>query len=178
MDGLSELEQLEAINATQDFLLSEPGPVDISKYLDEDGECCRFEKPTANEQIQQRERDLNILAKNDANFSSFRNALDSRMKEMTSAGIDTTKNVADPLTLADEELLWSSGTIGFHSSQALSYAVFFCNCKVFGFRAMNEHVNLVVEQYEFGSTKLGNLLDSMAESRKMYKVAFNNAKLM
>ena len=55
MDGLSELEKLEAINATQDFLLSEP--VDISKYLDEDGECSRFEKPTANEQIQQRERD-------------------------------------------------------------------------------------------------------------------------
>ncbi len=40
---VSELEQLEAINATQDFLLSEP--VDISKYLDE--------------QIQQRERDRN-----------------------------------------------------------------------------------------------------------------------
>ncbi len=37
MDMLSELEQLKAINATQDFLLSEP--VDISKYLDEDGEC-------------------------------------------------------------------------------------------------------------------------------------------
>ncbi len=43
---------------------------------------------------------------------------------MTSAGIGTTKNMADPLTLPDEELLWSSGTIGFHSSQALSYAVF------------------------------------------------------
>ena len=55
MDGLSQLEQLEAINATQDFLLSEP--VDISKYLDEDGECSRFEKPTTNEQIKQRERD-------------------------------------------------------------------------------------------------------------------------
>jgi hypothetical protein len=35
------------------------------------------------------------------------------MKEMTSAGIGTTKNVADPLTLADEELLWSLGTIGY-----------------------------------------------------------------
>ncbi len=57
MDGLSELEQLEAINATQNFLLSEP--VDISKYFHEDGECSRFEKPTTNEQIQQRERDRN-----------------------------------------------------------------------------------------------------------------------
>ena len=150
-------------------MLSEP--VNISKYLDEDGECSRFEKPTTNEQIKKRERDripnktrqntswavnvyrawaeyrntkietavdeyssvpltfettsvkkvdywltdlfwklgermanhtqrtvyitmllgyftddlkrfdLNILAKNDANFSSFRNALDSRMKK-------------------------------------------------------------------------------------------------
>ena len=84
--------------------------------------------------------DLNILATNDANFSSFRNALDSRMKEMTSNGIGTTKQVADPLTLADEEQLWSSGTIGFHSSQALSYGVYFYNCKMFGFRVMNEHV--------------------------------------
>ena len=82
--------------------------------------------------------DLNILAKNDPNFSSFRNALDSRMKEMTNAGIGTLKNAADPLTFADEEQLWWSGTIGFHSSQALSYAVYFYNCKVFRFRAMNE----------------------------------------
>jgi hypothetical protein len=35
------------------------------------------------------------------------------MKEVTIASIGTTKNVADPLTLADEELLWSSGTIGY-----------------------------------------------------------------
>jgi hypothetical protein len=32
------------------------------------------------------------------------------MKEMTCAAISTTKNVADPITLADEELLSSSGT--------------------------------------------------------------------
>jgi hypothetical protein len=56
---------------------------------------------------------LNILAKNDADFSSFRNALHSKMKGMTSAAISTTENVADPLTLADdsdEELFSSSGT--------------------------------------------------------------------
>ena len=50
----------------------------------------------------------------------------------------------------DDEQLWWSGTIGFHSLQAFSYAVYYHNCKVFGFRAMNEHVNLSVEQYEFG----------------------------
>ena len=35
------------------------------------------------------------------------------MKEMTSAAISTTKNVADPLKLADEELFSSSGTTGY-----------------------------------------------------------------
>ena len=76
------------------------------------------------------------------------------MKEMTAAGIGTKKTTsADPLTLQDEEQLCSSGTISFHSSKSLSYSVYFYNCKVFGFRAMNEHVSLMAEQYEFGSDK-------------------------
>ena len=102
--------------------------------------------------------DLNILSKNEANFSSFRNDLDSKMKERTSAGIGPTKSSADPLTSADEGQLWSSDTIGFHSSQALSYAVYFYNCKVFEFRAMNEHINLSVEPYEFGVDETGDFV--------------------
>ena len=35
------------------------------------------------------------------------------MNEMTSAAISTTKNVADSLTLADEELFSSSGTTSY-----------------------------------------------------------------
>ena len=60
--------------------------------------------------------------------------------------------------MEDEEQLWSSGTIGFHSSKALSYAVFFHNCKAFGFRAMDEHVRLTAEQYEFGDDKEGDFI--------------------
>lgn len=101
---------------------------------------------------------LNILSKDDAHFQSFRKALDSRMKEMTIAGIGTKKTSADPLTVDDEEQLWSTGTIGFHSAKALSYAVFFYNCKVFGFRAMNEHVSLMAEQYEMGADKDGEFI--------------------
>jgi hypothetical protein len=55
------------------------------------------------------------------------------MKQITSPGIGTTKNAADPLTLTGEELLWSSGTIGFPSLQALSYAVFFIIAKYLAF---------------------------------------------
>ena len=102
--------------------------------------------------------DIKILSKDDVQFQSFRKALDSRMKEMTAAGIGTKKTSADPLTVQDEEQLWSSGTIGFHSSKALSYSVYFYNCNVFDFQAMNEHVNLMVEQYEFGSDKDGDFI--------------------
>ena len=80
------------------------------------------------------------------------------MTEMTSAGIGTRRNSPDPLTVEHEEQLWSSGTVGFHSSKALSYAVFYYNCKVFGFRAMNEHVNLIAEQYGFGADKEDDLI--------------------
>ena len=77
------------------------------------------------------------------------------MKEFTAAGIGPKKTSADPLALQDEEQLWSSGTIGFHSSKALNHSVYFYNCKVFGFRGMNEHVSLMAEQSEFGSDKDG-----------------------
>jgi len=50
--------------------------------------------------------DLNILSKDDADFQSFWKALDSRMKEMTIAGIGTKKTLADPLTVDDKGQLW------------------------------------------------------------------------
>ena len=102
--------------------------------------------------------DLNIFAKDEPKFQSFRNALDSRMKEMTASGIGVKTNSASPLSRAEEKQLWDSGLIGFHSSKAVSYGVFFYNCKIFGFRAMNEHVNLMVEQYEFGKDSQGEFV--------------------
>ena len=102
--------------------------------------------------------DLNILAKCKPEFQSFRNALDSRMKEMTAKSIGVKTNSASPLSEDDEKQLWDSGAVGFHTSKALSYGVFFYNCKVFGLRAMNEHVNLTVERYEFGKDSLGEYI--------------------
>ena len=49
--------------------------------------------------------DIKILSKDDVQFQSFRKALDSRMKEMTAAGIGTKKTSADGLTVQDEEQL-------------------------------------------------------------------------
>ena len=42
--------------------------------------------------------DIKIISKDDVQFQSFRKALDSRMKEMTAAGIGTKTTSADPLT--------------------------------------------------------------------------------
>ena len=61
MEGLSQLEQLQAVVATHDLSLSES--VDTSKYLDEDEENGRFEKPATNEEIRQRERDIEFQRK-------------------------------------------------------------------------------------------------------------------
>lgn len=41
--------------------------------------------------------------------------------------------------------LWDTGVIGY--AKALSYAVFFYNCKIFGFRGGDEHRNLDANQY-------------------------------
>ena len=41
------------------------------------------------------------------------------------------------------------------SSRSLSYGVFFYNCKAFGFRAMNEHVNLMADQNELRADQEG-----------------------
>ena len=102
--------------------------------------------------------DLNILSKDEPNFDSFRKALDSRMKEMSASGIGTKKQPADPLCNDDEAKLWSTGTVGLMSSKSLSYGMFSYNCKVFGFRTMNEHINLMEEQYEFRADQEGEFL--------------------
>lgn len=121
--------------------------------------------------------DVNILAKGNPDFQSFRNSLDSRMKEMTASAIGNKRRSADPLTDEDEEKLWSSGTIGLASAQSLSYGVFFYNCKVFGFRAMNEHVNLMVEQYEFGTDSGGMFLNFTGRLSKNVQGGLSQRKI-
>ena len=57
MEGLSQLEQVEAIVATQDLITSER--IDISKYLGKEKgkEDFRFEKPATNAEIWRREKE-------------------------------------------------------------------------------------------------------------------------
>ena len=112
----------------------------IQRYLRED--CGRLE--------------VHLLKEEDPSFFNFRAQLDQRMKELTKQGIGIHRNRADPITTEDEEQLWDSGTLNMDTAQGLSYAVFFYNCKLFGFRGGDEHRNLEVNQYEVITDQDGN----------------------
>ena len=51
--------------------------------------------------------DIKFFQKDDPHFSIFRGCLDHRMKELTGQGIGIHAQQADPVSNADEELLWS-----------------------------------------------------------------------
>ncbi|CAC5356086.1 unnamed protein product [Mytilus coruscus] len=63
--------------------------------------------------------EINLLQKNSVDFPTFQKSLDTRMKEVTASGLE-----------------------------GLSYGVFYYNCKLFGFRGMDEHRDLDATQFE------------------------------
>ena len=98
-------------------------------------------------------RDLWLLRKEDPTFKLFRDALDNRRKQLIAKGVGTVTKQADAVTVEDEEKLWDSGVFNTDSGLGLSYIVYFYNCKLFGFRAKDEHVELTAEQFTFGFEK-------------------------
>ena len=78
----------------------------------------------------------------DTNFADFRATLDGEMKRLQSLGLGTKKRQAEPLTEAEENLLWSSGILGDHSPQALVDTIFFMNGIYFALRSGQEHRKL------------------------------------
>lgn len=50
------------------------------------------------------------------------NVLDARIKELLSKGLGTKVRQADPILPEDEEIIWTSGVFGLHSSQALQFS--------------------------------------------------------
>ena len=51
------------------------------------------------------------------------------------------------MTEEDERQLWESGVFNTVTAVGLSYIMYFYNSKVFGFRAKDEHCELMAEQY-------------------------------
>ena len=78
--------------------------------------------------------EIGFLNHADPTFGRLRQALDARIKELTSQGVGTVPIRAEPISKEQEELLWSKGVFDINSSQGLIYLVFFYNCKLFGLR--------------------------------------------
>lgn len=100
----------------------------------------------------------NFLDTQDIRFVNFRKKLDARLKQLTSKGIGTEPQQADPITAKEEEILWNKGQLGAGTSQSLINTVFYYNCKLFGLRGMDEHRSLSCDQYTFGETSDGLII--------------------
>lgn len=77
------------------------------------------------------------------------------MKELLTQGLGTDTKQADPILLEDEEPIWDSGAFGSASSETLQHTIFFYCCKLFGLRGLDEHRNLVCEQFNVGEDAQG-----------------------
>ena len=102
--------------------------------------------------------DLNFMNPGFIHFNRFRQTLDSQMKMATEEGIGTVKKQAQPISEEQERVLWEKGVVSSGTALGLSRAVYFYNCKVFGLRARDEHRNLHMDQYEFGTDDAGNFV--------------------
>ena len=68
--------------------------------------------------------DLNLLDEKNHYFTSFRETLDSRMKELTEMGLIFAKG-SDPVTEDDEKKLWETKVLNVDTAKGLSNCVFF-----------------------------------------------------
>ena len=93
--------------------------------------------------------DINIFKKEDTTFTTFRNVLNIRRK-LINLGFGLKKRQAAPVTHDDEHTIWEKGVFTEKTSKGVSYIMYVYNCKMFAFRARDEHVNLMVEQFSFG----------------------------
>jgi len=78
----------------------------------------------------------------DPAFLEFRICLDAEMKRLQQEGLGSRTRKAEPLTIEDEELLWSKGLLGKHSPQALLDTIIFMNGLYFALRSGKEHRQL------------------------------------
>ena len=91
--------------------------------------------------------DINPLSPGNAVFGDFRITLDAEMKRLHASGLGVRTKQAEPILPDEEAILWAKGLFGTHNAQVITNTVYFYNCKVFGLRSIDEHRNLLREQF-------------------------------
>ena len=82
-------------------------------------------------------------------FSTAREALSSKRKQLRRAGKDQKPNKAAGLTEDEIQQLWTAKQLGDHSPQGLLRTIWFNNTMFFGWRARDEH-----HRVKFGDFKI------------------------
>lgn len=78
----------------------------------------------------------------DPAFSDLQKTLDSEMKRLRSQGLGCNPKTADPISVQDEEVLWSTGGLGEHSPQSLVDTMVYMCGFFFALRSGSEHRQL------------------------------------
>ena len=84
----------------------------------------------------------------DAAFAGFRQSLDAEMKRLKASGLGVSTKQSEPITLTEEELLWSKQLLGGHSPQALVDTLVILCGTFFALRSVQEHRNLRMDSFE------------------------------
>ena len=100
--------------------------------------------------------------------------LDGRIKRLTATGIGMMKKQAQPLTPAQEDLLWEKRIFMTDTADGLLNALFWYSCKCFGLHGGNERRQLEVDQY---SLENGRYLCFVGKSAKNYQAGLQHRKL-
>ena len=108
--------------------------------------------------LREKDVNVNIIGKNDANFVKFRKVLKARMEELRAAGIGTHVKKTSFITAEQEDILWNKGLLGSHSSEALLNTVFFYNVKLFSLLSIEEHRSLQCDEFKCSEDQHGKYI--------------------
>ena len=95
----------------------------------------------------------NFFARNNAEFVTLQNTMDSVFRTLRKEGIGSEKKTAKPFSKEEEQQLWSSGALGVQDPVSLQRAVFFSNGKSFCLRGGNEHRELKLSHVGYRYTE-------------------------